>query len=366
MSPAIHFIANNVPGYVPPDGSSGVSGRVVTASSCSSFSDHRFCQMRKSSTLKCAVRSTSYVCNASASGSDRNPDFFRQNRKVFSRSRDRNLQYEERDSFGNLEDTEMSVSRNGHARTSSGSSKFQATATPGPREKEIVELFRKVQARLREKAAMKEEKKAEEGQGEGKENKTVDSLLKLLRKHSVQQGKKNSYSNITNDFVQEQAEPSGLLTEDKSFSTPGSNRSLKHQQNSDVSVTSRPRSVFQRRSPIQQVKTQPVFKEAVDSVENSYTKYKELKFGLVEIPELDLESESDTEQLFSDDDVNAAMLEDESEETCEPDEDNKAVDESEGLSEMKLPELRAMAKLRGLKGFSKLKKQELIKLLGGH
>ncbi|KAG9144999.1 hypothetical protein Leryth_017459 [Lithospermum erythrorhizon] len=321
-------------------------------------------------TLTCAARSTSYVCNASSSGPQRNPDFSKQNRKVFSRSRDRNRQYEDRDSFGNLEDSEMFPSKNGPVHTGSGSPKFQATATPGPREKEIVELFRKVQAQLRERAAMKEEKKVEEGRGKGKENETVDSLLKLLKKHSVQQGKKSNDSSITKDFLQEPAEPSVLFNEDKSFSPFGSKRVVKQQQqqNSETPpVTSRPRSVFQRRSPIRQVKAQPAVEETVDSVEQIDSDYEGLKSERADVPELDPESESDTEQIFSDDDVYAEMSEDESEETHEPDEDKEVVeDDSDGLSEMKLPELKALAKSRGLKGFSKLKKQELIELLGGH
>ncbi|XWS30485.1 hypothetical protein CRYUN_Cryun24cG0121600 [Craigia yunnanensis] len=80
----------------------------------------------------------------------------------------------------------MLSSKNWPLLSLSSSTKFQATVAPGPREKEIVELFKKVQAKLRERAVAKEEKRTEALKGKGKESETVNSLLKLLKKHSAE------------------------------------------------------------------------------------------------------------------------------------------------------------------------------------
>ncbi|CDP15721.1 unnamed protein product [Coffea canephora] len=177
MSRAIHFIAKNVPGHGPSDGA-GLPYRGSNKNSA------------KIKHLRCTVRNTSPVCRASSGDHWRDPDFSRQNKHGFSRNRNR--QNEDREGFDSLEESEMFSSKNGPLLTTSGIPRFQATATPGPREKEIVELFRKVQAQLCERAAVKEERKIEESQRIGKEGETVGSLLKLLRKHSVQQGKRSS------------------------------------------------------------------------------------------------------------------------------------------------------------------------------
>ena len=58
--------------------------------------------------------------------------------------------------------------------------------TPGPRRKEIVELFKKVRAQIRERAVTQVVKRMEEFQGHGEESKTGGSLLKLLREHATQ------------------------------------------------------------------------------------------------------------------------------------------------------------------------------------
>ena len=93
---------------------------------------------------------SSIVCK-SCDGHRRNPDFSRQNKQV---SR-------------NLDDSDLLTSKNGSLLSFSGTPKFQATAAPGPREEEIVELFKKVQTQLGERAAAKEDKKFEASQGKG-------------------------------------------------------------------------------------------------------------------------------------------------------------------------------------------------------
>ena len=203
-------------GYGPTDcrylSCSSISGRGVTLSPCSSHSDHRIRSQVKIKSLKCGSRGISFVCRAGSSGHRRNPDFSRQRHGY----RGRNRQNEDRENFENLDESEMLSSKNGPLLSLSGSSKFQATAAPGPREKEIVELFRKVQAQLRERAAIKEDKKTEALQGKGKESETVDSLLKLLRKHSVEQGKKKNSIGSSRDLNLNHPDVNGSSNEDKS------------------------------------------------------------------------------------------------------------------------------------------------------
>ncbi|EPS68846.1 hypothetical protein M569_05922, partial [Genlisea aurea] len=118
----------------------------------------------------------------------RNPDFSRPNKNNgFSQNWIRKNEEKEE----SLESDSLS-SRNGPFPSFTGSNKKSpATSVPGPREREIVELFRKVQAQLRERSAAKEDKKTENSPTKSKESENVDSLLKLLRKHSAQQVKKN-------------------------------------------------------------------------------------------------------------------------------------------------------------------------------
>ncbi|KAF5482409.1 hypothetical protein F2P56_002983 [Juglans regia] len=92
---------------------------------------------------------------ASSSGHRRNPDFSRQNRHGFSRNRHR--QNGERERFDNLNESDALSSKNGPLLSLYNTPKFHATAAPGPREKEIVELFRKVQAQLRKSKQSRKE-----------------------------------------------------------------------------------------------------------------------------------------------------------------------------------------------------------------
>ncbi|GMI85745.1 Rho-N 1 [Hibiscus trionum] len=353
MSHALHLLSNNVPGYGPTDcrflSYSGISGRAVTLSPCSSHSDHKICAQVKIRSLKCSSGRMPVLCRAGSSGHRRNPDFSRQ-RHGF---RGRNRQNEERDNLENLDESEMISSKNGPLLSLSGSTKFQATAAPGPREKEIVELFRKVQAKLRERVAVKEEKKTEASQGKGKESETVDSLLKLLRKHSVEQGKKNN----SRDLNLDNPEVNGSSNEDKSSSFFGSNdRGRSESKEFHAPSSSRPASNFRRKSPVPQMKYQTIYsgEETVNS-DRKRNLSSESHPAVDHVPEIEeLESESEpeleieAESVYQESDV---LLEDES---CDVEED---------ISALKLPELRALAKSRGLKGFSKMKKGDLVSLL---
>ncbi|ESQ36300.1 hypothetical protein EUTSA_v10007829mg [Eutrema salsugineum] len=339
--------------------------------------------------LKCGPNSSSFVCRASSGGYRRNPDFSRLNKHGF---RGRNRQSEEKDDF-DAENSDMLSSSNGPLLSLSNSPKFQATSSPGPREKEIVELFRKVQAQLRARAmAKREDKKIEEAsKGQGKESETVDSLLKLLRKHSGEQSKKvNSFSSQGDNSYQRQGDP--MDRQDRSGNIVNS-RNKDHNASSFI----RPTSSFRRKSPVPRSKSPPTYSsEATFDQASSYSVTWTHKKDTVEShdepaepeyedepeyesepghvtailePELELKPEPSSFYQDEDDDVTLDALSDDDESLDDTDEE--AVDEAEeevvkekDLSILKLMELRGIAKSRGLKGFSKMKKAELVELLG--
>ncbi|KAJ4957259.1 hypothetical protein NE237_014042 [Protea cynaroides] len=395
MSGGLHIVNNSIPGYGLYEAKclpcSGVSGRATSASSYSCLGDYKYSTQYKVLRLKVsafASKGTFFACNASSSSQRRNPDFSRQNKHGFSRGRNR--QNQERENVDNVEESELLSSKNGPLLSLSSSQRFQATATPGPREKEIVELFRKVQAQLRERAAVKEEKKNEASRGQGRESDTVDSLLKLLRKHSVEQGKKNSGSK---DFNLEQPEQNSLYEEEQNLSLFDSS-SIAGEGESSVPPSTRPASNFQRRSPVPRLKYQPVYatkaRFGLDWPSNSQGKRRK---SFVE-PESEPESEPEPEPehepepepenviepelasnleqetVFSGGQVEVrdVMFESGPSDADEAD-DNEISEEPSNehtdMSSLKVSELRSLAKSRGVKGYSKLKKDDLIELLGG-
>ncbi|KAJ6336139.1 hypothetical protein OIU78_012697 [Salix suchowensis] len=369
---------------------SGISGRAVAVSPCSSHGVHYVHSQVQFGKMKCSSRASSIVCRSSG-GHRRNPDFSRQNKQGFSRNRNR--QNEERNSFENLDESDLLTSKNGPLLSLSGTPKFQATATPGPREKEIVELFRKVQAQLRERAAVKEDKKVEASQGKGRENETVDSLLKLLRKHSVEQGNKKTSNISSGDLNLDQPE-NGTYKKDKSTSFFDSSKKERNDVLESITTFTRPPSNFRRKSPVPQVKFQPIYsnEDPVNSTSQlnlNGEKRKQLEIlpdtteeleldpeldttqGLELDPELvaehELDSELEPEPSFPGVDVFDELSEGESSDMDNVDEDGEKQQliEHEDLSSLKLPELRALAKSRSVKGFSKMKKGDLVELLSG-
>ncbi|OAY76942.1 SAP-like protein BP-73 [Ananas comosus] len=315
--------------------------------------------LRKCSTY--APKRISFVCSASSNSHRRNPDFSRQQK---GSSRGRGRQYQEREYSDNVEETDPVPSKNGPLLSLTSNPRHQATATPGRREKEIVELFRKVQAQLRERAAIKEEKKIETAQQQGQgERGTVDSLLKLLRKHSVDRKKKNT---VDSDYNMDQPERSSTFEDEQNsnYFIPN-NDSQEEVHEPDAAPFSRPASNFRRRSPVPKVKFQPIF--SADEG-NSFTPFKTAQGKKTAIREPEVVPEAEPEPLDEPDDVflhdqsdTSDTEESHTEEIAEP----PSTVESPDLGSMKLTELREIAKSRGIKGYSKLKKGELVELLSG-
>ncbi|KAI9119054.1 hypothetical protein K1719_009729 [Acacia pycnantha] len=377
MSQALHSVANTAPGCGVPDSRClsclGVSGKTAAVYSYSSRGDYKIYSQVNFKGLKCASFGASFVCEAR-----RNSDIPRQGKHGFSRSKNRHN--EGKGSFETFEE-DMLSSKNGPliSLSSSNNSKSQATAAPGPKEKEIVELFRKVQARLQERAATKEEKKAEASQGQGRNNGTVDSLLKLLRKHSVEQVKRGSGSGSVKGKDSSLQQDSGNYNEGQSlrFSDLDSTSKDDEPQEANAPFVTRPQSNFQKRSPIARVKYQPVSYDAEDvnavPLSSVVGEKRQDKVGIDLMPEPDTEPESELEpdskhDIFFQDVGMDELAEDDANDSEQSfingDGDGKEVIQHEDLSALKLSELRALAKSRGLKGFSKMKKGELLELLG--
>ncbi|CAA6671196.1 unnamed protein product [Spirodela intermedia] len=200
-------------------------------------------------------------------------------------------------------------------------------------------------------------------QGQG-ERGTVDSLLKLLRKHSVDQGKKKGGGEKNYEVDQPDRNSPFEDTQNSSFFESSS---MVPEEDVEETVppppfTRRPPSNFQRRSPVPRVKYQPVY--SAEEVNNEPAPQKSAAKKKASAPDPDEEEEEpislDEHEAFDDepsDDSDAEDAEEEEGGAGPPSE------ESTDLSSLKLSELRALAKSRGMKGYSKLKKSELLELL---
>ncbi|XP_021910815.1 rho-N domain-containing protein 1, chloroplastic-like, partial [Carica papaya] len=154
-----------------------------------------------------------------------------------------------------------------------------------------------------------------------------------------------------------------------------------------------PASNFQRRSPVPQSRYQSVYssESALNTVSYSNTSvrrkknqvethreptYKpvadpqpEVALGLESEPEAEPEPELEPESIYQDEDIAVAVPDIVSSDFGDGDNDEDEDEKEEhriedgDLNALKLPELRALAKSRGAKGFSKMKKSELVDLL---
>ncbi|KAL0905283.1 hypothetical protein M5K25_023692 [Dendrobium thyrsiflorum] len=358
---------------------SGVIGRTTISFSPNNRRTELFLGANDASLSTSISRYPTVVSMCKASSNKRNPDFSRKYRGSSKGKR----QSQEKENAENLEDNLLS-SKNGSLVSLSNNQRFSATATPGRREKEIVELFRKVQSQLRERAAIKEEKRVESAQLSQGERGTVDSLLKLLRKHSAAQGKKSSSDDgydldqpeRTNPF--DEPERSDLFEEEQNSSFFGSDnlgtQDVVHEQKPFPS--SRPISSFKRKSPVPKVKFQPVFSAEEEGGSSSpalksvgmagvasETKLLALEPQPRHLLELEHESSMKLESLDAKSEVSLGRSDSADLDETDPGVSEPSMIQGFDLSSMKLSELRGLAKSRGIKGYTKLKKMELLELL---
>ncbi|XP_058746148.1 rho-N domain-containing protein 1, chloroplastic [Vicia villosa] len=362
MSQTVNLVVSNNVGCGMPEGkcfpSSRVYGRTTAVYSCPFMGRHRIRSHVKIGGLKSGSLAASIVCEAR-----KNPDFSRQNnRNVPSRGKNSNV--DGRDIFENFEE-DMLSSKNGNGPVSLSSGKFQSTSSPGTREKEIVELFKKVQAQLRERASVKEEKKTEAPRGQVEETSAVDSLLNLLKKHSSEEGKRGSGEDSGIDHNSDQLQESNQYNGVQSTNFFDSNSSPKNEsRDANTASAARPRSIFRKKSPVPRVKyenVEPIVSE--DNVNNRH----QIDLKPEDLPEPEPEPKSEIDLDTKDELFFPELLEDDSHE-AEQTYNEESVEEqldvqSEDLSALKLSDLRALAKSRGVKGYSKMKKVDLIELL---
>jgi hypothetical protein len=338
----------------------------------------------------------SLVCNASPNHHrPRNSDISRQQKGGSSRGKGKS--YQDKDDSENIDefDSDIMFSKNGPPISLASNSRPQATSAPGEREKEIVELFKRVQAQLRARGKSREDKKPEHAKVQG-ERGSVDSLLQLLRKHSVDQRRKNGDDKEQNSDVLRRGNDSGNRQGSTVFGTKSEIQEEKKKPPPAPFI--RPASNFRRRSPVPGVKFQPVINadldtdddrksigsNAVDAVQKAKTALDErtatdepdsmspyeadsvIEPGNISLNDLDdiLDDDEEFDADEPDDEYPEPSLGiSDVTDTDESHENDSTPTGSADLSSLKVAELRELAKSRGIKGYSKKKKNELVEVL---
>lgn len=250
-----------------------------------------------SSSRKCATVEATLLCRTDTK---RNSDFSKHNkhhRLTFSESWSRES--------GNRDGSKSLSSKTGL----SSNPKLNATAVSGPGEKKIVQILRNVQAKLREGAVVKEQTKIEPLQGHSKETEAVDSLVKLLKKHAFEHGKRKSIPDCNSseenhlDYILDQ--PKGPKQNEEKRPSFFSLNSTVQEECPERSTSSpspaRPVSKFRHRSPIPQNKFASSFSDKATAESLPLANRGE---GLVDThlePEVELEPKpkSESEKSFS-------------------------------------------------------------------
>lgn len=336
----------------------------------------------------------SLVCGASPNNHrPRNPDISRQQKRGSS-SRGKSKPFQERDDSENNDefDSDTVSSKNGPPISLTSNSRPHATSAPGEREKEIVELFKRVQAQLRARGKGREDKKPEPAKSQG-ERGSVDSLLNLLRRHSVDQKRKSSDEKEQNFDQTWRSSDSGNKQSSRIFGTKNDGQ---EGQKPPPATFQRPPSSFRRRSPVPGVKFQlvtnpeagakPVVNGMTDAVLKAKTPLEEetARDGPGSVSPYEPDSviapeDASLDDFVVSDDESDVLDTDEPDDYLEPLDDADDVTDSipshddslEGssaaeisdLSSLKVTELRELAKSRGLRGYSKMKKSDLVALL---